>query len=173
MSDKENKPKNGDVIKRVDTLAKTLGFDKATPTIFEIHKKDGDDTIELKALRGSWSDEDPMFAIDGNDPKRVYIFMNAKLLSAILSMLQESNQENFNLKLEKAIYKHIPVDFDDVWVVAMEKIKEKTHSLQEQGSQPLRINLDELIAGIKKEHPSLFVDLGKVFNNTNALPPKE
>ena len=171
MSNNEKDTKKREIIKKIDALAKTLGFDHNPHTIYEIRKKEGDETNELTPIQGVWSEENPMFAIDQDDPKKVYVFMNAKLISAILNMLQQTNQENFNLKLEKAIYKHVPVDFEDVRVVAMEKIKEKTKALEQDGNQPLRINLDELIADIKKEHPSLFVDLGKIFTSSNSLPP--
>ncbi len=53
------------------------------------------------------------------------------------------------MRLEKAIYQQIPVDFNDVWTVAMDEIKQKAQN----GTMEVSIDLEKLISKIKQEHP--------------------
>ena len=54
------------------------------------------------------------------------------------------------MKLEKSILQQLPLDFQDVWAVAMEEIGK---------SKKNEIDFDKLVKKIKKEHPNLFLDL--------------
>ncbi len=152
MSDEKKK----ELIKKVDTLSKSLGFGENDKTLFEIKKTDDPNVKELHLKSGSWDSEEPWFAIDEEDTKKAYAFIPSDSFSQMLTLLKQTQKENFDLKLEKTIWQNIPADFDDVWVVAMDEIR---HLAQKEGNQPVSIDLEKLIANIKKEHPNLFINL--------------
>ncbi len=151
----ENEKKT-DLIKKVETLSKSLGFGENDKTLFEIKNTDDPKVKELHLKSGSWESEDPWFAIDEEDTKKAYAFIPSDSFSQMLTILKQTQKENFDLKLEKTIWQNVPNDFDDVWVVAMDEIRQLA---QNEGNKPVSIDLEKLIADIKKEHPNLFINL--------------
>jgi len=148
------------LIKQAKELSQNLGFSNGDTGIIEIRPTDDPKRKEMVLLQGNWDEQKPKIAIEQSDPKKVYVFLTAESFRDLVEALRRSNQENFNLKLEKAIWKHIPVDFDDVWVVAADKINKAMQSQQDTNS--LNINLDQLIDEIRREHPSLFINLADI-----------
>ncbi len=151
-----NDEKKTDLIKKVETLSKSLGFGENDKTLFEIKKTDNPKVKELHLKSGSWESKDAWFAIDEEDTKKAYAFIPSDTFSQMLKILKEAQKENFDLKLEKTIWQNVPNDFDDVWVVAMDEIK---NLAQNEGNKPVSIDLEKLIADIKKEYPNLFINL--------------
>lgn len=156
------KKKNDAITRRIDILSESLGYEKEDKHIFTMQRDPETKRILLDAQNGEWQTDEPIFIHDKENEDKLYVALDAHKAAAILQALQESTRENFHLKLEKAIWKHTPVDFQDVWVVAMEKIKEKAAE-ESQGASTV-VNLDDLIADIKREHPQLFVDLSALFS---------
>jgi hypothetical protein len=154
--------KKSELIKKVETLSKSLGFGENDKTLFEIKKTQNPNVKELHLKSGSWESEDPWFAIDEEDTKKAYAFIPSDSFAQMLNVLKQTQKENFDLKLEKTIWQNIPTDFDDVWVVAMEEIR---HLAQNEGNKPISIDLEKLIANIKKEHPNLFINLKDFYPN--------
>ncbi|MCH9814241.1 MAG: DUF2603 domain-containing protein [Epsilonproteobacteria bacterium] len=155
--DHKNEKYNAELLKKIDSLSKRLGFQKNDKTLLEIKKTDDVNIKELHLKNGSWESNDPWFAVDADDEKKAYAFIPADAFAQMIDTLRISQQENFNLKLEKTIWQNVPLDFEDVWVVAMEEIR--THARKEDPKKPVSIDLDKLIIKIKKEHPNLFIDL--------------
>ncbi|MFW5614381.1 MAG: DUF2603 domain-containing protein, partial [Campylobacter hyointestinalis] len=86
---------------------------------------------------------------------------NSKLKNTADSFLKNAQKENFELKLERSIWQHIPVDFGDVWSVAINEIKGKKFK-----KEP---NLDQIIKKIKREHPNLFVDMQNLIHTNKEI----
>lgn len=155
--DNKDEKYNAELIKKIDSLSKRLGFTQNEKTLLEIKKTDDANIKELHLKNGSWESNDPWFAIDADDDTKAYAFVPADSFAQMLDALRISQQENFNLKLEKTIWQNVPLDFEDVWVVAMEEIK--SHARKENPKKPVSIDLDKLIVKIKNDHPNLFIDL--------------
>jgi hypothetical protein len=166
----EEKDKKNELIKKVDALSKSLGFDSDKKTLIEIKKTDNPNVKELHLKSGEWDSDDPMFAIDEEDTKRAYAFIPSDAFATMVDMLRTLQKENFDLKLEKTIWQNIPQDFDDVWVVAMDEIRKLAAS--EKDNKPISIDLDELIKNIKAKHPNLFINL-RDFYPIQQLPNNE
>ena len=152
--------KKKELIKKVDLLSKSLGFGEQDKTLFEIKKTNDPKVKELHLQSGSWESEDPWFAIDEEDTKKAYAFIPSDSFTQMLKVLQQTQKENFDLKLEKTIWQNIPNDFDDVWIVAMDEIK---NLAQDEGNKPVSIDLEKLITDIKKDHPNLFINLREFY----------
>ena len=155
------------VAEKIDELSKQMGMDESVKTVFEMRSSENG-TKELILQSGDWDESKPMFVYDADKPDDTYVFISAESFAALLRTLQELNQENFNLKLEKAIWKHTPVDFQDVWVVAMDTIKKLVEKKKEEGEN-VTINLDDIVGQIKREHPALFFNINDLIEN-GTLP---
>ena len=147
-----------EILNKINALSESMGYGNEDKTVFEIKSTENPKMKELILQSGSWDDDKPMFAFDKEKDKKAYVFISSEHFSKLLNKLRASKEENFNLKLEKTIWQYVPADFDDVWVVAMDKIKKYIHN-NTNDQQPININLDEIISDIKKEHPNLFINL--------------
>ena len=155
----EEKDKKYDIklLQKINALSKSLGFTNDEQTLLEIKKTDNKDIKELHLKNGTWESSDPWFAIDEDDEKKAFAFIPADAFAQMIEALKTSQQENFNLKLEKTIWQNVPIDFEDVWVVAMDEIQ--SYAKKEDPKKPVSIDLDKLLNRIKNEHPNLFINL--------------
>ena len=80
--------------------------------------------------------------------------MPAEILDVVFKMLKNEQKENFELRLERSIWQHMPLDFGDVWRVAIDELNSE-HFKKEP-------DLDKLLDKIKKEHPNLFVNVANL-----------
>lgn len=139
-------------IDKINEFAGSLGIKKDEQTILEIvASNESEKVLSLKS--GHWQAPEPWFVVDEND--KVHTLISIASLKNMLESLKQLQKENFELKLEKAIYQQIPIDFNDAWIVAMDEIRKQGKN----GLMEVNVDLDKLMANIKKEHPNLFVDM--------------
>lgn len=135
----------------LENISQTLGISKRRRTTFELEDMDNNQ-IKL-SYKGKANLNTPWFGMYGDKPCAL---VPAELFEAVINALKNAQKENFELKLERSILQNLPIDFGDVWTVAIEEIKKANHK-----KEP---NLDRLIAKIKKEHPNLFLDMRSLVN---------
>lgn len=145
--------KRVDNLDKINKFSKSLGIKKDDQTVLEISKTSDENKKLLSLKSGHFDAPEPWFIID--EEGKIHTLLSLQSLKNMLEGLKNLQKENFELKLEKAIYQQIPIDFNDVWVVAMDVIKKEAS----KGKSEFSINLDSLIARVKEEHPNLFMDM--------------
>lgn len=139
----------------IELISQELGSNDKS-TIVKIEKTENAEVKMLSLTNGDWQTNEPWFVLDENGEINTLIPM--KLVNKIVQNFKDTKEENFNLKLEKTIWQNIPIDFNDVWVVAMDEIKNR--ALKENKEYKIvNVDLEELISNIKKEHPNLFLNM--------------
>jgi len=143
------KSKNKELM-MIDKITKSLSVTKPKErTFLEIEASEQADAKVLRLKSGSWnSKKEPWLVLD--EKKKLHALLSMDSLTKIVENFRQMEQEAFSLKLEKSILQHLPLDFNDVWAVAVEEIKK-------QKKTPA--DFDKVVMKIKKEHPNLFLNL--------------
>ncbi len=148
--------KNMSALEKIEVLSKKIGLDeKKEKTIIDIKDGDTPDKKLLVLKSGDWNGEEPWFAIDKDD--KIHTIISLDTLLQIIKSLRKAQEENFNLKLEKTIWQNIPIDFQDVWIVAMDEIKKRLKNSKDKNQ--VDINIEKVVQDIKKKHPNLFLNM--------------
>jgi len=121
----------------VDEVRKTL--DISHRTIVKIK----DNKLEL--VDGSLENK-PWIVIDENE--NLNILEDANEYMEVRQLLNKALEENFELKLEKAILTRAPKDYDDVKAVVLQEMEENDHK-----------DIEETIDAVHKKYPNLFINL--------------
>ena len=134
-------------LKIIENISHTLGISDRERITFDIEEVSSNE-LRVRIVNGTKNFKSPWFAIKNEEP---YIFMPAEILDMVFRMLRTAQKESFDLRLERSIWQHMPIDFGDVWRVAMDELA--------RGNFAKEPDLEKLIAKIKQEHPNLFVDM--------------
>ena len=134
-------------LKIIENISHTLGISDRERITFDIEEVSSNE-LRVRIVNGTKNFKSPWFAIKNEEP---YIFMPAEILDMVFRMLRTAQKESFELRLERSIWQHMPIDFGDVWRVAMDELA--------RGNFAKEPDLEKLIAKIKQEHPNLFVDI--------------
>ncbi|WP_223295827.1 DUF2603 domain-containing protein [Sulfurospirillum deleyianum] len=138
----------------IEKISKGLSLNKQKEqTVLEILPHEDENSKLLRLKRGSWeSQKEPWLVYD--EKGKLHALLSIETLSKMIEHFKNAEKETLFLKLEKSILQHLPLDFHDVWTVAMEEIKKSKKS---------DMDFDALIKKIKTEHPNLFLDLKDLY----------
>jgi len=143
-------------IDKINLISKKMGFDNSHEKTIINQKDTQDPDKKLLTLQsGDWNTNEPWFVIDEND--KIHTMISIDTFLQIIQSLQKAQEENFNLKLEKTIWQNIPLDFNDVWTVAMTEIKKQIENSKDK--KTIGINTEKIVQDIKKKYPNLFLNL--------------
>lgn len=137
----------------IEKIAKGLDVSKQKEqTLLEISSSEQENAKILTLKRGSWSGKEPWFVLD--EKQKLHALIPIEALSKVMENLRQMEEEAFSMKLEKSILQQLPIDFQDVWTVAMEEVQKRKSK---------DIDFEKLVRKIKKEHPNLFLDLRDLY----------
>ena len=108
--------------RHLESISQTLGISKRRRTTFELEPLENN---EMKlSYKGKPNFNTPWFGMYKDKPCAL---VPAELFEAVINALKNAQKENFELKLERSILQNLPIDFGDVWTVAIEEIKKAHH----------------------------------------------
>lgn len=137
----------------IEKIAKGLDVSKQKEqTLLQMSASEHENAKILTLKRGSWSGKEPWFVLD--EKQKLHALIPIEALSKVMENLRQMEEEAFSMKLEKSILQQLPIDFQDVWTVAMEEVQKRKSK---------DIDFEKLIRKIKKEHPNLFLDLRDLY----------
>ena len=148
---------------KIDEISEEFGLKDAQKTIFEIVSTSDLMQRNLILKSGSWDGVEPWFGIDEN--QNLHTMVLAKSLLELVNAYKSVQKQLFELRLEKSIWQNVPIDFSDVWTVAMQEVQNVT---DDSTSQNAGLNLDKLVKNIKKNHPNLFVNMEEIIKNAKG-----
>lgn len=139
-------------------IAEALELNASEMTIVKMRAGADERHKELELLQGNWDQERPWVIIDEDD--KAHTMTSSQALTNMMAILASAQKESFQLKLEKSIWQRYPIDFYDVWAVAMDRIKRLAQSHPK--STVVKLDLDWLVTEIKQEFPNLFYHIDRL-----------
>jgi len=147
---------SSNLLSKINKMATELGIENPKEvTVVKLEDTDDPNKKTLELIQGSWDNSAPWFVVTKGD--KVYILSSLEAVLHLIKSMQDAKYETFNLKLEKAILENLPVDFNDVWVVAMSEIQSRLSKTKNKNL--LDIDIRKLVQDIKRHHPNLFLRL--------------
>ncbi len=150
------------MLKKIQEIKNYIGDDNIKyETVIEVENTQDPDIKTLNLKSGSWSGKEPWFVIDEN--QKLHTMISLDSIGNLIKNFQQLQEDNFDLKLEKTILQHVPIDYQDVWAVAMDELKKIAG--KNNNAKSLNVDLEKLLRKIKKDHPNLFLNLKDLFAN--------
>ncbi|GHV09672.1 UPF0763 protein [Campylobacterota bacterium] len=155
MSMKEAAGLEKATLQKIEEVASSLDLSSSARTIIKIGDTTDPKKKTLELISGEWDTKKPWFVID--DGGKVYALTSVESFMRFIHSLHAVSSENFSLKLEKAIWRNFPIDFGDVWAVAIGELEGKL--AVNHDTRILEVDIETLVERIRKEHPNLFYHL--------------
>lgn len=114
-------------------------------------------------FNGDFSGEETLFIRDNGGKK--YVLIPDSILSNVIEVINKNHEERLRLELERDIMRYMPIDFDDVFAVAKQRVEENR---RKDGSLP-EIDTQNLIKDIKQEFPNLFFDFDEYISRDGLI----
>lgn len=150
------------MLKKIQEIKNHIGDDSTKyETIIEVENTENPNVKTLSLKSGSWSGKEPWFVIDEN--QKLHTMVSLDSIGNFIKNFQQLQEDHFDLKLEKTILQHVPIDYQDVWAVAMDELKKIAG--ENNNAKSLSVDLEKLLRKIKKDHPNLFLNLKDLFAN--------
>ncbi|TLD85031.1 DUF2603 domain-containing protein [Helicobacter sp. MIT 11-5569] len=105
-----------------------------------------DSTLENNAI----------YTLLDNNAQEFYL-ISKKTMQDLMIEIKNLENDKYLFRLEKEIYKNMPLDFDDVWCIALKEIKNYK-------KEPKIV-----VKNLKKRYPYLFVDFLNQFDSSNKF----
>ncbi len=138
---------------KINSLANNLGMENVEKTILKMIDDENQNKKVLELQSGNFENIKPWFVIDEKN-EQVYPLVPIELFLSLLNATRSAFQENLNIRLEKAITYENPIDYNDVYTVAMDEVEKIINSPKDKNL--LNLNVDNLVKKIKKRYPNLF-----------------
>jgi len=134
----------------IEKISKGLGSKaQKEQIVLEMTSSEDEKVKSLHLQRGDWNNKkEPWFVLD--EKQKLHALISVESLSKLVKNFKKMEEDAFSMKLEKSILQQLPIDFQDVWTVAMQEINKRKR---------VDIDFEKLVRKIKKEHPNLFLDL--------------
>lgn len=145
--------------------AEQMGINPSEITIVKMSSGSDERHRSLELMQGSWNEDQPWIIVDEKD--HIYALTSIESIAKLIGMLTMTQSEIFQHKLEKAIWQRLPIDFEDVWEVAMDRIK--TLARTQSDSTIVNIDLDWLVSEIKQKYPNLFYHFDQMLGQQESL----
>lgn len=133
-------------------------------TVLELVSSEEENSKTLMLKSGKWNSKEPWFIVD--EKQKLHALVSVESLQKMVETFKKLEEDAFVTKLERSILQQLPIDFQDVWTVAMEEIEKRNQ---------VEIDHEKLVRKIKKEHPNLFLDLKDFYlpEGVNFVQPFE
>lgn len=142
----------------IGEISEKMGIDPSDITVVKMSSGSDERHRSLELIQGNWNKDQPWIIVD--EEEQIYALTSFESIVKLIGMLTVTQSENFQHKLEKAIWQRLPIDFEDVWEVAMDRIRIMART--QSDSTVVNIDLDWLISEIKKKYPNLFYHLDQI-----------
>lgn len=126
-------------------------------------KKIDDTKMLLELQKGEFSSNEAWILKDEEDNE--YVVIPESVLKNIILSVRKAHEDKLKVEIERDIFAHTPIDFDDVKAVAINKLEKCRKS---DGSLP-KIDTQSFVNQIKKEYPNLFFNIDEYFRKQNSI----
>lgn len=112
-----------------------------------------DNTLPLPQTLEFPKEKERMIYCFKDSNNKEYYLLSSSCINSLIESAKELEKNKYLLKLEQEIHKNMPIDFEDVWCIAIKELAGKFNK-----------NPKNLIKNIRKRYPYLFIDFNLSLN---------